>query len=261
MDFTTIQYKIDGHIAYITLNRPDVGNAFNASMIQEITDCFYTCSNEKMLRIIVLSGNGKFFSAGADLQYMRQSAELSYEENVQSATQLATMYETIYNCPVPILTKSHGAVLGGGVGLCAVSDIVIAEEKTLFGLTEVKLGIIPAVIGPYVLAKIGVSQFQKLSLTGERFSTVLAKEIGLIHNVCSEGTIETTIENTIRTLLDASPNAIKKMKEYIRKISPIRPVELKNYTAEMIASIRNCDEGKEGIRAFLEKRKPSWSNQ
>jgi methylglutaconyl-CoA hydratase len=247
-----------GPVAHVRLNRPDVRNAFNADLIAALTETFQELGEDDSVRAIVLSGAGKVFCGGADISWMRASLELSYDENVADAERMSDMFRTIDRCPKPVIGKVHGAALGGGAGLAAVCDIVIASSDAVFGFTEVKLGIIPAVISPFVLSKIGASHARALFLTGERFDAKRAMNIGLAHEVVVADTLDVCIERVTNEILSAAPEAVTVAKALIPTVSAASYEASRDITAEAIARRRTSDEGQEGLRAFLERRKASW---
>ena len=231
----------------ITMAKPEQRNAFDAALIQELTKAF---SDVGDVRAVVLAGEGKSFSAGADVDWMRASIELSYEENVADARRLRMMLETIDSCPTPVIARVQGHALGGGCGLVACCDIVVTEPVAQFAFSEVKLGIVPAVISPFALAKIGASAARRYFVTGERFSADVALRIGLVHEVADD--LDASVERVIKELLSAGPQATRAAKELAR--APLSAEE----TAHRIAERRASTEGQEGLRAFLEKRAPGW---
>jgi methylglutaconyl-CoA hydratase len=229
------------------MTRPDRRNAFDASLIAELTEAFADVGDA---RVVVLSGEGASFSAGADVEWMRSSVELSQEENIEDALRLRAMLDAIDGCPAPVVARVQGHALGGGVGLVACCDIVIAEPTAQFAFSEVKLGIVPAVISPFALAKIGPGAARWLFATGERFGADVALRIGLVHEVTGE--LDVAVERVADELLSAGPAAVRGAKELAR--APLSAEE----TARRIAAHRTSDEGQEGLRAFLEKRAPTW---
>jgi methylglutaconyl-CoA hydratase len=237
----------DGPLLRVTMARPDRRNAFDAALIAELTDAFADVGDA---RAVVLAGDGQSFSAGADVEWMRSSVELTYEENVADALRLRAMLDAIDNCPAPVIARVQGHALGGGCGLVACSDIVIAEPSAQFAFSEVKLGIVPAVISPFALAKIGSSAARRYFVTGERFDAATALRIGLVHEVTPE--LDASVEAVAGELLDAGPVAARAAKELAHV--PLTADE----TARRIAERRTSEEGQEGLRAFLEKRPPSW---
>jgi methylglutaconyl-CoA hydratase len=254
-----LMIRRDGAVEYLTLNRPDVRNAFNEEVIAELSAWAGRAKADPGLRVIVLAGAGKTFSAGADVQCMAKTVNYTKEQNLRDAAAAFAMFAAIDALPVPVVGRVHGAALGGGAGLAAVCDIVVAEDQTVFGFTEVKLGILPAVISPFSLAKIGRSAARELFLTGARFSAARAREIGLVHAVVPVGELDATVDAYVRELLTAAPEAIAAAKVLIRQVWA-RPLEdAAPITAQAIAARRVSEEGQEGLRAFLEKRKPSWT--
>jgi len=254
----TIEVHIDGVVATVSLNRPDVRNAFNPAMIAELTQAFSDLGNRNDVRTVHLRGNGPSFSAGADVSWMRSSLDLSQEENLADATRMSEMFATVDSCPHPVVCAVHGACLGGGMGLMAVCDVVVAEQGTVFGFTEGKLGIIPAVISRFALRRIGESWARALYLTAERFDAELAMRIGLVHWVAEVGQLESVVSEKLRELRSSAPNAVRAAKELIRQARLLSDEELRDLTTASIARIRTSDEGQEGLRAFLEKRQAGW---
>jgi methylglutaconyl-CoA hydratase len=248
----------EGPVAHVRLNRPDVRNAFNAELIAELTAAFRELGADESVRAIVLSGEGPVFCGGADVSYMRASLDLSYDDNVADSGSMSDMFRTIDRCPKPVIGKIHGAALGGGAGLAAVCDIVIASADAVFGFTEVKLGIIPAVISPFVLAKIGASHARALFLTGERFDAKRAHHIGLVHEVVVADTLDVCVERVLNEIAGAGPNAVAAAKALIPRVREASYEQSREITAQAIAERRTSAEGQDGLRAFLERRKASW---
>lgn len=261
MTFSFLATAMDGPVEYLTLNRPEVRNAFNDHVIAELT-AWAASARERAarreLRVVVLSGAGKTFCAGADVTWMSKTIAYSEEENLRDAAGMSHMFAALDELPVPIIGRIHGAALGGGAGLAAVCDIVVADEQALFGFTEVKLGILPAVISPFALAKIGRSAARELFLTGARFSATRAKEIGLVHAVVPSHELDNTVAAYVRELLAGGPDALAKAKELIPAVWGQPIADATPLTTSAIAARRVSAEGQEGLRAFLEKRKPSW---
>jgi len=251
----------DGLVARVTLTRPDVHNAFDASLIADLRAAFTALAREPAtrLRAVVLAGAGPSFCAGADIAWMRASLSLDREANEQDAMAMAEMFETIDTCPAPVVARVHGAALGGGMGLCAVADLVIAESGTRFGFTETRLGVIPAVIAPFVITKIGESNARALFPTARRFDAVRAQRIGLVHEVV-EGTaaLDAAVESALADLLAAGPTAARAAKSIVREVRGLPHGSAKWHTARVIATQRRSEEAQEGFRAFLEKRRPAW---
>ena len=252
----------DGSIEHLTLNRPEVRNAFNEEVVAELTRwASATSETAEMtgLRAVVLGGAGKVFCAGADLTWMSKMVAYTEEENLRDAVAMSRMFAALNTLPVPLIGRIHGAALGGGCGLAAVCDIVVAEDQAVFGFTEVKLGILPAVIAPFALAKIGRSAARELFLTGARFSAARAREIGLVHVVVPAADLDAAVAQYVDEILTAAPKAIAAGKALIPRVWNAPADEATSITAKAIAARRVSEEGQEGMKAFLEKRKPSWS--
>jgi methylglutaconyl-CoA hydratase len=244
---SALRVEPDGPLLRITMARPERRNAFDASLIDELTEAFTDVGDA---RAVVLAGDGPSFSAGADVEWMRASVELSYDENVADALRLRAMLDAIDGCPAPVVARVQGHALGGGCGLVACADIAIAATDAEFAFSEVKLGIVPAVISPFALAKIGPGAARRWFVTGERFPAEVALRIGLISEVADD--LDGAVERVVTELVSAGPNAARAAKELAR--APQSADE----TARRIAAHRTSDEGQEGLRAFLEKRPPSW---
>ena len=248
-------------VARVTLARPERHNAFDAALIAELRTAFDRLAREpaESLRAVVLAGDGPSFCAGADLDWMRAAATLGTEANEQDAMAMADMFEAIDTCPAPVIARVHGVTLGGGMGLLAVSDIVIAESGTRFGFTETRLGILPAVISPFVVAKIGESNARALFLGGRRFDALRAQRIGLVHEVV-EGAdaLDAAVDSAIADLLAAGPSAARAAKAIIREVRGLPHGSTKWHTARVIARQRTSAEAAEGFAAFTEKRDPTW---
>ena len=230
------------------MSRPEQRNAFDAALIQELTEAFSAVGDG--VRAVVLAGEGTSFSAGADVEWMRAAVELSYEEKVADARRLRMMLETIDTCPAPVIARVQGHALGGGCGLVACSDIAVASPDTRFAFSEVKLGIIPAVISPFALAKIGAGAARRYFVTGERFDAQTALRIGLVHELAED--LDTAVDGLLEELRSAGPEAARHAKKLVLE----RPDGLA--TERRIAQRRTSEEGQEGLRAFVEKRRPSW---
>jgi methylglutaconyl-CoA hydratase len=244
-----LRVERDGPVLRVTLARPERRNAFDASLIAELTEAFADVGDA---RAVVLAGEGPSFSAGADVEWQRASIDLTYDENVEDAMRLYRMLESIDSCPAPVVCVAHGYVLGGGSGLVACADIAVAHPETVFGFTEVRLGIIPAVISPFVLPKIG-SAARRWFLTGERFGAEVALRIGLVHEVADD--TEAAAGAIVEALLAGGPEAVREAKQLVRE----RPTGIE--TARIAATRRTSDEGQDGLRAFLDKRPPGWAGE
>lgn len=256
---TALHIAISGHTACVTLNRPEVRNAFNAELIAELTDAFNTLGARADLRAIVLAAEGKAFCAGADLNWMKAMAGYSWQENHADATRLADMLWAIYSCPVPVIARVQGDVYAGGVGLVACADVVVAVDTAGFCLSEAKLGLLPATIGPYVVKALGEQASRRYFVTAERFSADEARRLGLVHEVVTADALDGKVDELIAAITANGPAAVWACKQLVKDVAD-RPVsaELREDTARRIADIRASDEGREGVQSFLNKRKPSW---
>ena len=258
--YTMLQIDIQDSIARVTLDRPDVHNAFNEELIARLNDAFTDLGMRSDVRAVVLRGNGKSFSAGADMNWMQRTAGYSHEENLRDARAAAQMFLTLARCPKPVVARVHGAALGGGGGLVAACDIAVAVETAQFGFTEVKLGIVPAVISPFVIARIGMANAREYFLSGERFPASVARDIGLVQHVTPDETsMDVLIESKLAQIMTSSPTAIAAAKELIFGVAD-RPLDsLVEFTAQAIARARAGEEGRAGIAAFLSRSKPPWN--
>jgi methylglutaconyl-CoA hydratase len=255
----TLDVVREGPVLHVRLNRPDVRNAFNGKVVEELGLVFREADLDADARVVVLSGNGKSFSAGADLAWMQEQAELPTEQNERSAERMARMFLAIARCRKPVIGRIHGHALGGGTGLTASVDMAFCTQDCQFGLTEVKLGIVPAVISPFVMQKIGTGRARTLFLTGERFDGNEAQRIGLVHKACAdEKALDAEVQRTIGELLAAGPMAVASAKELIRSVGALSLEEAIPVTSKWIASLRATPEAREGMGAFLGKRKPNW---
>lgn len=249
-------------VVRVRLNRPQVRNAFHPEMIEELTKTFKGLAKNKKVRAVVLSGEGASFCAGADLEWMKSMVDYSRAQNKKDAEKLYVMFETMAQLPAVLLGKAHGHVMGGALGLLAVCDLVVAEEKTEFCFSEAKLGLSPAVISAFVKNKVSFSQMSRWFLTAEIFSSTTAKEIGLVHEVAAAQSIDSQIQKWLDSLLANGPLAVQETKKLLRQIAfETSHVKLKKTTTTLIANLRVGAEGQEGLRGFLEKRKPSWRLQ
>jgi methylglutaconyl-CoA hydratase len=254
-----LAFSHNARVATVTMNRPDVHNALNQRLLSELKTVFQELSKDENLSAVVLTGSGKSFSAGADVTMMQTAASYTLEQNQQEAVQLAETFESINYFPTPVIARVNGAAMGGGLGLLAVCDIAIATETVRMAFSEVKLGIAPAVISPFVIRKIGASQARRLFVTGERFSSTLAREIGLVHTVVPVERLDTAIEDTVQELLGGGPAALRACKALARDVGEMDAIAARALTTETIARLRVSPEGQEGLRAFLERRKPGWA--
>src|SRR5215210_695610 len=250
----------DGPIATLALARPEARNALNAPLIAEITRCFGELAEDDDVRVVVLTGEGSLFCAGADIGYMRDTAGFSYEENLEDARRLAEMFRSVDELPKPVVAKVRGAAIGGGAGLVAAADVAVAEEGTQFAFSEVRLGIAPATIAPFVVRKIGLSRARALFLTGERFDAEEAREIGLVHEAVPGRDLDAAVENVVSQLLQGGPEAQAAIKALLHQVEATEPLEALGLMTGLIAELRTSEEGQEGLGAFLDGREPRWRN-
>jgi methylglutaconyl-CoA hydratase len=258
MRYERLSKTDNGALTTVTLARPDSHNALNAALIEELTRCFEEISEDERVRAVVLAGEGSSFCAGADVGYMRETASFSYEENLEDARRLAMMYWTIDECPKPVVARVQGAAMGGGAGLVAVADVAVADSEARFAFSEVRLGIAPATISPFVVRKIGASRARSLFVTGERFGAERAREIGLVHELVSADGLDAAVEEVVGELLQGGPVAQATIKALLSRLETTEPMEAPGLTARVISELRTGEEGQEGLAAFLEKREPRW---
>ena len=259
MKYETIEVHRGKDVVTVCLNRPDVHNAMNEQLMKELTDCFKELSRDDKVRVIILTGNGKSFCAGADLNWMKSMAKYSKEENIQDSRLLLYLYDTIYTCPKPVIGRVNGHAFGGGLGLFAVCDITIAIPDCKFAFSEVKLGIIPSVISTYIVRRTGLSNIKRLFITGQRFNSEYAKEVGLIDYVVQEKDLDEQVQIYVELLRSSGPKAIEEVKKLIDAYEKMDIEKYKEHTVKKIAELRVSGEGQEGLTAFLEKRKTKWS--
>jgi methylglutaconyl-CoA hydratase len=260
-NYQSIRVIVEGSVGTITLNRPKVRNAFDETLIAELTAALKELGSSKVVRVIVLTGEGNVFSAGADLNWMRRVAEYSYEENVADALKLADLMETLYNTPKATIARVNGACIGGALGLVSACDIAVASSDVFFALREIRLGITPAVISPYVIRRMGERNARDYFLTGRRIDAATALEIGLVHEVVDPAKLDETVGRWVKRFFLSGPDAVKACKELIARVSGAPVAEVKQYTTEMIASLRGSEEGQEGFAAFFQKRKTKWDTE
>ena len=259
MKYETIEIQKEKDVVTVYLNRPEVHNAMNEKLMKELTTCFKELSRDNDTRVIILTGKGKSFCAGADLNWMKSMVKYSKEENIRDSRLLSDLFEAIYNCPKPVIGRINGHAFGGGLGLFAVCDIAIAVPNCKFAFSEVKLGIIPAVISTYIIRRISLSSMRRLFITGERFESDYAKDIGLVDYVVSEDKIDEKIQMYVKLLRSSGPKAIEEVKKLVDSCEKMDVEKYKEHTVKKISELRVSDEGQEGINAFLEKRKSKWS--
>jgi len=257
--YSSILYEIRNSVAHVTFNRPEVHNSFNDIMIRELISVVDQIEQSSDVRVVVVTGKGKSFCAGADLNWMRKVKDYSYQDNLRESLELSEMLYKIYASAKPTIAKVNGAAIGGGTGLVAVCDIAVASSSAKFSFSEVKIGLIPACISPYVLKKCGEGRCREFFLTGERMTAERALDAGLVNKVVEGEDLDIAVDELIAQLVSSGPEAISRCKELLRVVPKMSYDEVKKYTAEVIARIRISEEGQEGMNAFLEKRRPKWS--
>ncbi len=256
-----LRIETRGPVAHVTLSRPDVHNAFDDKLVAALRAAADHLAAENAVRVVVLGGEGKSFCAGADLNWMKRMVTYTRAENEADSLAMAEMFHAWNTLPKPVVGRIHGAAIGGGTGLVAVCDIAVAAAEAVFAFSEVRLGILPAVISPFVVAKIGVSAARDLFLTGSRFSADRARSIGLVHHVVDAEAIDDAVERRVHALLAGGPLAQARAKTLIAEIAGHDPAEVRTLTARVIAEARAGDEGQDGMAAFLERRKPGWQEE
>ncbi len=249
----------DGPVLRVVLNRPEVRNAFNDELIGDLRRVADEAAADDGVRVVVLSGSGAAFCAGGDLAWMARAVQLDRDANEEEAGRMAAMFEALDRLPAALVGRVHGHALGGGAGLAAVCDVVVAASDAVFGFTEVRLGLVPSVIAPYALAKIGRAAARHLFLTGTRFGAARAREIGLVHEVVPAERLDEAVEAVVRDLRSAGPQAVATAKQLIRDVWPLGTRDAARLTTQIIADRRVSSEGQEGLRAFLAKRRPRWA--
>jgi methylglutaconyl-CoA hydratase len=259
MGMTTLDIQIQGPVARVYLNRPEVRNAFNDGVITELTEAFTRLGADPALRVILLGGHGKAFCAGADLNWMRAMAGYSWDQNRADAQALADMLWTLYSCPLPIVGRVHGDCYAGGMGLAAVCDVLVAAEGVNFCLSEARLGLLPATIGPYVVKALGEQASRRYFTTAERFDAARAAQLGFVHECVPADQLDATVDGLVAALVANGPAAVKACKRLVQDLAGREiTADLRAETARRIADIRASDEGREGIASFLNKRDPAW---
>ncbi len=257
-DYKSLIINIAKAVATVVLNRPEVHNAFDFALITELTDVFTRLKDDERIRAVVLAGAGKSFCAGGDLNWMRSVTEYNYEQNYQESLSMARMMYMINTHPKPVIAKVNGPAMGGGVGLLSVCDIAVAAGHAKFALSEVRLGLIPAVVSPFVIARIGQARARELFITGEAITAQKALDYGLLNHVVPASELDRAVEEKLEMIMQNGPEAISSAKKLAADVSRMVFPELTEYTASLIAQLRMGDEAKEGMAAFLEKRKPQW---
>lgn len=257
-NYQTIRFEIKDKIITIWLNRPEVHNAFNAAMLSELADILDMINNKDDIRVVIFTGEGKSFSAGADLNWMKEMIDYSYEENLKDSEMISKVFYKIYTLNKPVIAAINGATIGGGMGFVGASDIVIASENAKFGLSEVRIGVVPACISPYLFRKVGEGALKELFITGMRFTPEKALKINLINYIVKHDKLMDFSLEKAKELLVCGPNAIAVCKKLFYNVPDMDIETAYDYTAEIIAKLRISDEAQEGMKAFLEKRNPKW---
>lgn len=260
-NYQTIDIVEDGSAVTIALDRPQVRNAFDETLIAELTAALRDYGGQESARVIVITGRGEVFSAGADLNWMHKVSQYCYEENVADALKLADLMEILYNTPKVTIARVNGPCIGGALGLVSACDIALASSDAFFALREIRLGITPAVVSPYVMRRIGEKNARDYFLTGRRMDAETAKQIGLVNEVVEPAELDETVGRWIKLFMHSAPDAVKACKELMARVSGSRISDVKQFTAEMIASLRGSEEGQEGFAAFFQKRRPKWDTE
>ena len=255
----TVALTIEDKIARVALNRPEIHNAFNEVMIAELLEVFQKLKDDEKLRVVILTGEGKSFCAGADIHWMKKMKNYTYEQNVDDALALANLMYEMFSFPKPLVGRINGAAIGGGTGLVSVCDIVVAAEDAKFSFSEVKIGLVPACISPYILNRVGFTKANMLFLTGERFDAHRALNVGLVDEVVPLSILDSRVDKLAEQLISSGPQALATAKKLLRDIPHMAMEEKRRHSAEVLAKLRISDEGQEGLAAFLEKRKPNWA--
>lgn len=257
--YKTIEVDIRENVATIWLNRPEVRNAFSGMMIQELDAAFDSISYNEAVKVVVLRGRGKLFCAGADLNWMKCLNDASFDVNLEEGKLMARCFHKLAEIPKPVIAVAHGAALGGGIGLIAAADLAICSKEAVFSFSEVKLGLVPAIISPYVILKIGTAKAKELMLTGRKFTGNDAMAMNLVNWAVDEAAIERTLDNLLGELKENSPMALERTKNLVNRFSEsVHYLKMVDFTADVITQARKSADGQEGMQAFLEKRKPVW---
>ncbi len=254
----TVRVETAGAIGRVIFCRPEVHNAFNAQVIDEMTFAFKRLKTDQDVRVVILTGEGKSFCAGADLNWMSDVRSAAYEDNLDEARRLADLFYDIYSFPKPVIGRINGAAIGGGTGFVAVTDIAVAAQSAVFSFSEVKIGVVPACISPYVIKRVGEGRAREFFLTGERLTAERALTAGLVNRAVPDDLLDATVNGLVQSLLSSGPEAIKVCKQLLQTVPQQSVDDFKEYTARVIADLRQSPEGQEGMDAFLSKRKPNW---
>lgn len=258
-DYKTLKFRVKEKIVTVWLNRPELHNAFNSTMLTELTDILEIINNSEDIRVVIFTGEGKSFSAGADLNWMKEIINYSYEDNLKDSEKISEVFYKIYTLNKPVISAINGAAIGGGMGFVAASDIVISSDRALFSLSEVRIGVVPACISPYLIRKTGEGALKELFLSGRRFYPDEALKINLINNIVEHKNLMSFAENKARDLLENGPKAMSMCKKLFSDVPEMDLSTAYNHTSEIIAGLRISEEAQEGMKAFLGKRKPNWN--
>jgi methylglutaconyl-CoA hydratase len=258
-DSRTVRVETAGKIGRVTFCRPEIHNAFNDQVIDEMTFAFKRLKTDPDVRVVILTGEGKSFCAGADLNWMRKVKDYAYEDNLDEARRLADLFWDIYSFPKPVIGRINGAAIGGGTGFVAVTDIAVAAQSAVFSFSEVKIGVVPACISPYVIKRVGEGKAREFFLTGERLTSERALEAGLVNRAVPDEMLDATVNGLVESVLTSGPEAIRVCKELLQTVPSLTVDDFKEHTARVIADLRQSAEGQEGMDAFLNKRKPKWA--
>ncbi len=256
--YKTIEYKVDNRVATVIFNRPGVRNAFNWTMIEELFDVFKKIKEDKKIRVVILTGKGTCFCAGADLNWMGNVMNMPYEDNYKESYELGQLFYLIYSLPKPVVGKINGHAIGGGTGFVSICDIAVASADARFSFSEVRIGLIPADISPYIFRKCGEGRIRPYFLTGRRLTAQDALKVGLVNDVVEPDNLDTAVNRYVEDLLAGGPDAIKACKKLLEKVPNLPFEKVSKYTAEVLANLRMSEEAQEGMSAFLKKRKPKW---
>jgi methylglutaconyl-CoA hydratase len=258
-EYETVLYTVEDRVARVMLDRPEIRNAFNDVMISELLEIFTNIGSREDVRVVVLTGSGTCYCAGADLNWMKKIQGYSYQENFEDTLRLAELMYSMYASPKPTIARINGPAIGGGTGFVAVCDLAIAAESAVFSFSEVKIGVVPACISPYVVRRVGESKCREFFLTGERLTAQRALESGLVNQVVPGEELDKAVEARVEQLLTSGPYALNVCKQLLQKVPLLDFEEAKTYTADVLARLREGEEAQEGMAAFFEKRKPEWS--
>ncbi|KPJ54228.1 hypothetical protein AMJ39_01380 [candidate division TA06 bacterium DG_24] len=259
-DYTTIRCDVGDRVGRILLNRPEIHNAFNDVMITELLEVLSRLASDEDVRVVVLTGSGKSFCAGADLHWMKAVKDYSYDENVADALELSKLLYAIYSLPKPTIARVNGAAIGGGTGFVSTCDMAIAAETAKFSFSEVKIGVVPACISPYVVRKVGEGTCREFFLTGKRLTAAEVEQAGLVNRVVPVEQLDAAVDDLIKELLSSGPHALGVCKDLLENVPSMSLEDAQLYTAKILATLRMGDEGQEGMSAYFDKRKPQWAS-